>query len=288
VHFEKISLTARLAAYMRQYSDIPFAKDVARQLHAQEAFDQLLHDHQMKPDDLLWYAPIFEARYKSIAELIRKSAATQVLELASGLSLRGLAMTQAGNLDYVESDLEELTMEKTALISDLCSQYNLELRGNLHLVSANALDYGQIRNAIQHFHRDQPVTVINEGLFQYLTASEMRTVAQNVRDLLTEFGGIWITPDFSLRDEVKNVSELQRRFRQVVTAATDRQMYNNAFENRAQLEAFIAGLGLQSQALNQLDVSPDIVSIDVLKLAPQTLDRAKSQLKLWVLTLDHH
>ena len=33
VNFEKISLTARLAAYMRQFVDIPFAQEVAESLH---------------------------------------------------------------------------------------------------------------------------------------------------------------------------------------------------------------------------------------------------------------
>ncbi len=34
IDYEKISLTADLAAYMRQFSDIPFASDVADLLHS--------------------------------------------------------------------------------------------------------------------------------------------------------------------------------------------------------------------------------------------------------------
>src|SRR5512141_3281682 len=94
VNFEKIGLTARLAAYMRQYSDIPFATQVAQRLGAQATFEKLLHDSHMTPADLLWYAPIFEVRYKSIAQTIRASGCRQVIELASGVSLRGLAMTR--------------------------------------------------------------------------------------------------------------------------------------------------------------------------------------------------
>jgi hypothetical protein len=94
INFDKISVTAKLAAYMRQYSDIPFAAEIALHIGAAEAFEQLLHDHQIRPADLLWYAPIFEVRYKSIVEVIRQMGVTQILELASGISLRGLAMTQ--------------------------------------------------------------------------------------------------------------------------------------------------------------------------------------------------
>jgi hypothetical protein len=143
VNFDKIGLTAKLAAYMRQYSDIPFAKDVAQHLRAQEVFEKLLQDNQMSPEDLLWYAPIFEVRYKSVTETIRKSGTRQILELASGISLRGLALTQDPGVTYVESDLEELTDEKASLVSDLRRQYHLATYGNLHLVVANALDRHQ-------------------------------------------------------------------------------------------------------------------------------------------------
>ena len=161
VHFEKISLTAKLAAYMRQFSDIPFAQDVAQHLRAQEAFERLLRDHQMCPEDLLWYAPLFEVRYKSIAAILRKLAALQVLELASGVALRGLAMTQDPSVTYVESDLQELTDAKVSLVATLCRQYDLAIPGNLHLVAANALDHHQLQAAVTHFRRHQPIAVVH-------------------------------------------------------------------------------------------------------------------------------
>jgi len=287
VNFEKISLTARLTAYMRQYSDIPFAKDVAIRLRAEEAFEKLLRDNKLSPKDLLWYAPILEVRYKSVAETIRKSRATQVLELASGFSLRGLAVTQDPQVTYVESDLEELTDEKASLVADLRRQYRLAEHGNLHLVTADALDRSQLRSAAKSFRRDQPIAVVNEGLLQYLSATEMATVARNIRDLLIESDGVWITPDFSLKQDVKDVSEQQRRFRRVVAAATERTMYNNAFDSDEQLLAFFDGLGLQPRVLNAVDAAPNVVSLDVLKLSHQILDTAKSKLRLWVLSVDH-
>jgi len=285
VNFEKISLTARLTAYMRQYSDIPYAKDVANRLRAEEAFEKLLRDNELSPKDLLWYAPILEVRYKSVAETIRKLRTTQVLELASGFSLRGLAVTQDPKVIYVESDLEELTDEKASLVADLRWQYQLAEHGNLHLVTADALDRSQLRSAAKSFRRDRPIAVVNEGLLQYLSATEMATVARNIRDLLMEFDGVWITPDFSLKQDVKDVSEQQRRFRRVVAAATERTLYNNAFDSDEQLLAFFDSLGLQARVLNAVDVAPNVVSLDVLEFSHQILDTAKSKLRLWVLSL---
>src|SRR5512146_2183700 len=102
IDYEKISLTAQLAAYMRQFSDIPFARDVAELLHSGEVFEALLQGHDLRPEDLLWYGPIFEVRYKSVTAALQRSGCRQILELASGLSLRGLAMTQAADVTYIE------------------------------------------------------------------------------------------------------------------------------------------------------------------------------------------
>jgi len=286
VNFEKISLTARLTSYMRQFSDIPFAKEVAIRLRAKEAFEELLRDSELRPEDLLWYTPILEIRYKSVAETIRKSGATQVLELASGFSLRGLAATQDPEFTYVESDLEELTGEKASLVADLRRQYRLAEHGNLHLVTADALDRSQLRSAAKSFRRDRPIAVVNEGLFPYLSASEMAAVARNIRSLLAEFDGVWITPDFSLKQDVQDVSEQQRRFRRVVAAATERTLYNNAFDSDDQLLAFFDGLELQARVLNAVDAAPNVVSMDVLNLPHQILDEAKPKLRLWVLSAD--
>ncbi len=285
VNFEKISLTARLTAYMRQYSDILFAKDVANRLRAEEAFEKLLRDNELSPKDLLWYAPILEVRYKSVAETIRKLRTTQVLELARGFSLRGLAVTQDPKITYIESDLEELTDEKASLVADLRWQSRWAEHGNLHLVAADALDRSQLQSAAKSFRRDRPIAVVNEGLLPYLSAIEMATVARNIRDLLMEFDGVWITPDFSLKQDVKDVSEQQQRFRCVVAAATERTLYNNAFDSDEQLLAFFDGLGLQARVLNAVDVAPNVVSLDVLKFSHQILDTAKSKLRLWVLSL---
>jgi len=286
-NFERVSLTARLTAYMRQYSDIPFAKDVAIRLGAEEAFEKLLQDHELSPKDLLWYAPILEVRYKSVAETIRNSRANQVLELASGFSMRGLAVTQDARVTYVESDLEGLTEEKASLVADLRRQYRLADHGNLHLVTADALDRNQLRSAAKKFRGDQPIAVVHEGLLPYLSATEMGLMARNIRDLLSEFDGVWITPDFSLKQDVQDVSEQQRRFRRVVAAATERAMYDNAFDSEEQLLAFFDGLGLRPRVLNAVDAVPNVVSLNVLKLPHEMLDRAKSKFRLWVLSVDH-
>jgi len=285
IDYEKISLTAQLAAYMRQFSDIPFASDVAALLHSREVFESLLEGQQMTPEDLLWYAPIFEVRYKSVSEAIRRSGIRQVLELASGLSLRGLAFSQDPQYTYIESDLTGISAEKVLVIASLRKKYGLADHANLHFPAVNALDRSQLQQAVKHLDRSQPLVIVNEGLFTYLSSDDMRAVVGNIRALLAEFKGTWITPDFSIKNEVNHVSEQQRNFRRIVVAATEHKMYNNAFDSLAQLTAFLSEMGLRATVHNPLDEIGEIVSLRTLHLPATLLDPIKASLRLWVLSL---
>jgi len=286
--FEKISLTAKLTAYMRQFSDVPFAKDVAQAVSAQQAFDELLRAHRLGEDDLMWYAPIFEARYQSIVARLRASGIDQVLELASGLSLRGLAMTEANPaLTYVETDLPALTAEKQQLVNRLRRQHHLADHARYLLQPANALERDELWEATAAFHRARSLAIVTEGLLQYLSPAELDGVAANVRALLRTFGpgSLWLTSDFSFRDEDAPLSDRQRRVRAAVTAATDRPMYASAFADHAAFDAFLARFGFRAQQSFQLDEVASLTSPATLGLTPATVERLRSRLRLWQVSL---
>jgi O-methyltransferase involved in polyketide biosynthesis len=287
----KVSMTAKMTAYMRQYSDIPLAGDVARAVQAEKAIEQLQADQSFALEDLLWYAPLFEVRYKSVAAQIRKSGLHQVLELASGLSLRGLVMAQQDpNLIYVETDLPGLTEQKIALVTKLAESpsisQNVRPPANHHFSAADALDLDQLKAAAQVFQPGQPIAVVNEGLLQYLFMDELEQVTRNVCALLREFGGVWITPDFAIKHDVRYLSEAQRRFRQAIADETGRELYHDSFENPQQMMAFFEHMGLDVQRLNQLGEAPDLTSVGVLNENTRPLwERIKPYLNLWVLRL---
>ena len=254
-------------------------------MHSREVFEALLQGQQMTPEDLLWYAPIFEVRYKSMSEAIRRTGSRQVLELASGLTLRGLAFTQDPRYTYIESDLTGISAEKKAVIASLRQKYGLVDLANLHFPAVNALDRRQLQEAVKRLNRHQPLVVVNEGLFQYLSPDEMRAVVGNIRELLAEFNGSWITSDFSINTEVNQVSEQQRNFRRIVAAATGHKMYNNAFDSVEQLMAFLREMGLSAAVHNPVDQTGEIVSLRRLHLPASLLDPIKASLRLWVLSL---
>jgi O-methyltransferase involved in polyketide biosynthesis len=115
VDFGRIAITARLAAHYRQFADLPYARDAARLVRADEAFAELVAAHGLDPDQLRFYAAMFEARYRSVDAAIRASGARQVLELAAGYTLRGLVLARDG-FRSVETDLPEVAAARSALL----------------------------------------------------------------------------------------------------------------------------------------------------------------------------
>jgi O-methyltransferase involved in polyketide biosynthesis len=281
----RIGVTAKLAAYYRQFSDIPFAKDAAMRIGANDAFEEILSRHGIQREQLTFYAPMFEARYKSITELIRKLGASQILELASGYSLRGLDLTRGDAIRYVETDLPDVVATKLLLLDDLREQYGIR-SSPLHVVTvADALDFEQVRRAAALFDRERPLVVLCEGLIGYLTRDETERLARNVHRLLAEHGdGWWIVPDFSFKSDLRDLPPERVRLREAVTGITERQLDASAFEDSDDLTAFLRGIGFDVQVRSQVDETPSLSSIATLGLSPAVVERLRPVLRLWVLT----
>ena len=282
--FAKISVTAKLAAYMRGFSDIPYAADIADLTRARATFDQLLRDHTLRPEDLTFYAPFFEARHKSIGAMIQRARIGQVLELATGLSPRGLELTADPRYYVVETDLDEILAEKRALLSALSRRHRLDARNNHRLTAANALELDQLLSAANYFKAGQRLLVVHEGLLQYLSSSETEHVARNIHHLLGRFGGMWITPDFSLKTDSAHLTDAQTLFRRIIAEATDRTLYDNTFDNIEHLREYFRDLGFQVEVFNQLYLAPELTSSTRLRLDPALIDDLRPKLRLWSLT----
>lgn len=280
-----ISVTAKVSAYYRKFSDIAFAAEVATLIGADDAFAEIVRKHGLEHDKLTFYAPMFEARYKSITQLIRSSGASQVLELASGYSLRGLDLTRDSSICYVETDLPDVVATKLRLLDEVRRRHDIA-PDPLHVVAgADALDVEQLRAATAVFDRSRSLMILCEGLIGYLTREETARVADNVRRLIDEFnGGWWIVPDFAFKTELRNLPPERIRLREAITGVTQRQLDASAFEDAADLASFLGRLGFEAQVRSQIDETPSFSTIAALALSPAVIDRLRPVLRVWVMT----
>jgi O-methyltransferase involved in polyketide biosynthesis len=122
--FNKISPTALLVAYARQFSNIPYTKEVAELTDAAATVKQFGERQQEQP---IVAAALIEARYKVIEQVMARFNGMQILELASGLLPRGMIRSQNPDITFIESDLSGMIHRKEQLVQQLIGD-----RSNLH------------------------------------------------------------------------------------------------------------------------------------------------------------
>jgi len=265
---EKVIPTAWLIAYCRTFSDIPFSKEIFHE------FEKICADKgQVVPDSMknTRLAPQFEARYKLVRRLLGESGIRQVLEMASGLSPRGLETAVSdSSVAYVETDFSDLIQEKKRIL-DKIKKADLP---NLSLEPANAFNLEELHGVIGHFNKHLSIAVINEGLMRYLSFQEKAVVANNVHNLLSEFGGIWVTPDISNRTSDSN-EVLGNKLRDDIIKMTGINTNNNLFEDIPHAKSFFEDLGFVVESHSFIEVFDDLSSPRVLGLSD---DEVRKQL----------
>ncbi len=181
------------------------------------------------------FAPVFEARFRAVSQVVTEKGATQVLELAAGLSPRGMDLARKGIL-YVEADLAELMTRKREIVTAVLGA----IPENLHLCAASALDRSQLLECCGPFATGRPVAVTTEGLLRYLTFDEKALVALNVHEILQRYGGWWITPDVHLRSLTQQQTT---DYREQERETLGRSLDANYFEDLDHAHRFFEGLG---------------------------------------------
>lgn len=243
-NFNTISPSARVLLLMKALTDIPFARETAALILEPEAFARLLQ--QQHSDIFLMRVVHFENRYKTIDQMLDILYPSNVLELSSGFSCRGLAMAQHKSVIYLDTDLPASASNKKSLISDLIRIHHVHRKGKLYVQPLNAMDGMQFENALQFFPPG-PITIVNEGLLVYLNDEEKRTLCHTIRTILKRRGGHWITGDVYLKNpdhepgNGKQTSE-DNKWKEFLT---EHNVNANKFNSYAEAESFFLSCGFR-------------------------------------------
>ena len=191
--YSSISPSAKSLLLVKAQTDLPFARRAAELLFGAEF---VARESSTDPPAMLRRTH-FELRARSLDEALRHLGATSILEIAAGLSFRGLALAARENVAYVDTDLPELASTKADLVAQL---HPAPLVGSLRVQSLDALDADAFRRTV-HDMPDRPMAIVHEGLLMYLGGEEKVRLAASVREALLERGGAWITADVYVRSE---------------------------------------------------------------------------------------
>ncbi|MGC9599586.1 MAG: class I SAM-dependent methyltransferase [Minisyncoccia bacterium] len=282
--YEKIGPMAWAVAYFRTFSDIKYAKEIFEELDSVVKPADPVRLEYMESAKRFNFAPQFEARYKLINRLLKENKTNQILELAAGLAGRGLAMAEEDpSLQYVEVDLPAMAAHKRRMLQNLFAKGKAKPQSNLHVEDGNALDENSLFAATRYF-KDEPISVVNEGLLRYLTLDEKKIVAENVCSLLQKFGGVWITSDITTKKvlayEEERTDNLAR-----VKAMAGIDVEANRFEDQDAAQKFFEDLGFSVERHSFLEAANELVSPKKLGLSDQEVENMIKHATVFVMRL---
>jgi O-methyltransferase involved in polyketide biosynthesis len=235
-NYNTISPSAFSLILMKGYTNIPFALRTAELIMYPETFTP---DFEAK--DLAFWARVlhFENRYRSIDHLLTDLSITNVLELSSGLSFRGLAAIKEKGIHYIDTDLPEMINTKSEYLNILIKECPAA-QGDLEVLALNALDEEKLRDIVSHFPEGK-IAIVNEGLLMYLDLLEKEKLCKNIHGILKERGGCWITADIYVK---KKVNEPDLKPDQNMTAFFEQhQIEENKFNSFEEAETFFKRMG---------------------------------------------
>jgi O-methyltransferase involved in polyketide biosynthesis len=193
--FSTISPSARSLLMVKAQTSLPFARQAAELLWGASAVEEAERETVARP----WAVGRrfhFEQRARSIDAAIESLGSTRILELAAGLSFRGLDMAaRRSDVTYLDTDLPQMAATKAGLVRRLHPE---PLKGTLLVNALNALDPEAFRASVDRLPSGS-ITVVQEGLLMYLDEAEKAGLATNVRAALLARGGVWVTADVYVR-----------------------------------------------------------------------------------------
>ena len=272
--FSTVSPSAKTLLMMKGYTTIPFAREAATLISAPEKYEP----RPEEKDLVFWIRTShFESRYQSVNQLMQEIDSKNVLELSSGFSFRGLALTQHQNVHYIDTDLPELIEQKKEMTKQLLAGLSTN-SGQLETLPLNALNEAEFEQIVARFDQG-PLTIVNEGLLMYLNIREKEQLCRIIHKILKERGGYWITADIYRKDLPGEMKvRIDDKLQQFLDA---HNVEENKFDSFEAAEAFFKHAGF----VVDKEAEPDYQSMSsfpyLLKnIPPEHRDKMKQMSKI--------
>jgi len=282
--YDGVVPTGWLTAYGRTFTDIPYSQAMFDELEAIRTNSSSAPILEEMKDTKL--APQFEARHKLLNKLVKESGIKQVLEIAAGLSTRGIELTTDELIQYVEVDLPTMMADKRKILADLQEKGAIPNRPNLHIADGSAVEIDDLIKAATYFDSSQPIAVVNEGLLRYLGFEDKTKYAENVKCLLKQFGGVWITSDISLPKVFYKEDDVMALRRKRISEITGVNVADNLFKDEEDAKKFFGNLGFSVESHSFLEMLDDLTSPQALDMPRDYVEAINGSAVVFVMRLE--
>lgn len=250
----------------------------------------------LNQEELFFNLIIMETRYRTMEVLADKTGLTEV-DLPCGYTPRAIEFARKGK-KFVGMDLPVAIAEAEPIITSLIDE------DRRHLVSFEGVDATNFESLKRAFNKiTGEVCITTEGLLNYFTDSEVGQMCDNIRGILQEHGGCWITADpESLVQSVltakavygdrfmdvlmKHQKQAQDKSDVPVIPRTMVFGSKNMEESIRNAMLFLAKHGLKAERMMVGEYAPDLA---ILKMATseqaETVKQAMGKFAYWKITL---
>ncbi len=232
-----------------------------------------------------------EARYHIGNIMAAESGCNVIVDLPCGYVPRGLAVSGKG-MTFYGFDLPAVIEELEPAIRSIASDEQNRL---MHFAAVDATNYESLKSALSEVKGK--LCILTDGLLGYFNKPELDSVCDNIRRLLAEYGGVWITADkFSLELGAETFSALTGSDGEVImqmmarggAKVADIPVTHTVIHDGSVEEArkYFKEHGFTIRELTYADKVPELMSLKGSPEDMMKLREAYKNIKLWVMSVN--
>ena len=290
--------TARMTLFQLAAAGHEDAKAVVERLNLTRKDTQNSKTVNVDDNDLFVNSIIMDVRYFTNGKLAMESGFTEV-DLPCGFTPRAIEFAKKGR-KYVGMDLPATINEVEPAVMSLLDEDEKRL---VSFEGVDVTNYHSLKSAFDKI--DGEVCITTEGLMMYLTDSEMDAMCENIKRILKEHGGYWITLDpeisflyvlivkafygdktrekmYQAKDRIEDKSDVV-----VVENTITISLRGNVEENIKNALNYIKSKGFKLEKLPYADHIPEFKSLE--NIDPEIAEHIKEGLKkvcIWKISVD--
>ena len=282
-----VSYTAPISLYWLSKAKVPEAVEYVKYIDAESI---------LKPENISQYERVekvnkiyHEIRYTSLNDFILSENYSNVMDLGCGISPRCL-FTAENKINYVGVELPDVVEMLNVYAPNFL---NDDAKKFVRFVAADVADRNGMMNAAKNF--DGEICIVEEDLLAYLPREKQKAMLENIRDILKEHGGCFVTSDFVAGEIFMSSDRIIYGDEDALTIAKETQkVYENLsqilfndtmFKSADEAINFVESCGLKVELRPVLKNISDIRSVrDLNNRDISAINDVTSQKLLWVIT----
>lgn len=181
--------TAKMTVFQLASAGVKDAASVAEKLGLSFEETQNSATTTVSPEQMTANMILVETRWRTCAAIAEESGCKTIVDLPCGYTPRAKAFSKKG-IAYYGLDLPAAIAEAEPAVMSLIDE---DKRSSVHFCGVDATNGESLKAALKD--AEGPLCITTEGLLMYFTDSEVGALCDNIRMILKEHGGCWVTAD---------------------------------------------------------------------------------------------